>query len=271
MDGNRFKFKKLRNARDLGGIKTAEGRIIKTGKLIRSGKLFALPQSTIDKLCAIGVTTVVDFRMPTECNDQPDTIIAGVDYRWYPVTSAPVPVALYESPMRRTIKRESRRLKREFESIDEYMMEFYRSVLRDCESQESIKNFFRILVEKDGCVLWHCASGKDRTGIVAMLVMALLGVDEQTILDDYMTSRKCLRSWYTFNRMVLAVLPTSLKFKGILFGLMRTKRMYLQNVINELKSEYGGIVEYCKTVLGITDDDIKILKDKYLVDDNETD
>lgn len=268
---DRLKLKKLKNTRDLGGIQTADGRIIKEGKLIRSGKLFALPKSTVNKLKAAGVTTIVDLRVSAECADHPDTVMDGIDYEWCPIYTTPVPVGVYESPMRRTMKRESYRLKREFESIDEYMIQFYRSVLNDRESQESIKSFLRILIEEDGCILWHCASGKDRTGIISMLIEALLGVDEQTILDDYMASRKFWRSRYALNRMVLVLLPVSLKFKRILFGFMRTKREYMQNVIDELKLRYGGIVGYCKTVLGVSDTDIRILKDKYLVENDETD
>ncbi len=63
MNTNRLKLKKLRNTRDLGGIATADGRVIKKGKLIRSGRLFALPKSTVEKLKSIGLTTVIDLRV----------------------------------------------------------------------------------------------------------------------------------------------------------------------------------------------------------------
>ncbi len=267
-----LKLKKLKNARDLGGLTTADGRMIKKGKLIRSGRLFDLPESTVEYLRSAGLTTVVDLRVAAECCDHPDIAFDGFKYVWNPIMPTPPPatacetVCGYESPMRRTMKRESYRLRREFQSIDDYMIQFYRNVLFNPDSQISIRRFMRVLIETDGGVLWHCASGKDRTGIISMLVESLLGVDEKTILDDYMASRRFWRRKYLLNRIVLSILPVSFRFKRILFGFMRTKPEYLQSVMDELKLRYGGVVEYCNAVLGITDNDIQILKDKFLVD-----
>ena len=56
-----IKGKKLNNARDLGYIRTADGRRIKSGKLIRSGRISDLPKRSADKLQKMGVSTVVDF------------------------------------------------------------------------------------------------------------------------------------------------------------------------------------------------------------------
>lgn len=265
MGNDRLKLKKLKNARDLGGLTTADGRMIKKGKLIRSGRLFDLPESTVERLKAAGLTTVVDLRVAAECCDHPDTAFDGFKYVWNPIMPTPATACGYESPMRRTMKRESYRLRREFQSVDDYMIQFYRNVLFNPESQISIRKFFDLLVETDGGILWHCASGKDRTGILSMLVLSLLGVDENAILDDYMASRRFWRGKYLLNRIALSVLPVSIRFKRILFGFMRTKREYLQSVMDELKLRYGGVVEYCKAVLGITDNEIKILQNKFLV------
>ena len=59
----RMPLKKLFNTRDLGGIPTADGRKIKHGKLIRSGKLYKLPQKTVDALKDYGVCTVIDLSL----------------------------------------------------------------------------------------------------------------------------------------------------------------------------------------------------------------
>jgi len=270
MNTNRLKLKKLRNTRDLGGIATADGRVIKKGKLIRSGRLFALPKSTVEKLKSIGLTTVIDLRVAAECNDHPDTLLPDIKYIQQPLLPTPAGAIAYVSPMRRTMKYESVRFKREFENADEYMKQFYRSVLFTPKCKDAISRFLRLVIDEDGCVLWHCASGKDRTGILSMLLLTLLGVDEQTVLEDYMLSRRCWRHKYRLNRLGLFVLPVSIRFKRILFGFMRTKPEYLMSVMDELKLRYGGIVEYCKAELGVTDADIQILKDKYLTE-NETD
>ena len=58
----RLKLKKLNNTRDIGGLPTSDGREIKRGKLIRSGKLSDLPACTINAIKKIGVTTSYKYR-----------------------------------------------------------------------------------------------------------------------------------------------------------------------------------------------------------------
>ncbi len=259
----RLKLKKLNNTRDLGGIKTSDGRKVKSGKLIRSGKLTDLPESTVDKLKQTGLTTVIDLRIETERAENPDTVIDGVEYHWLPVLCTPTVGITEEKSMRRTMKLESYRIKQEFGSADAYMTETYRSIVFNEQPQKELKKFLRLIIENDGCVLWHCTSGKDRAGICAMLVESLLGVDEHIIYEDYLASRRFLKKKYIANRLGLVILPVSFRFKHILFGFMRTKRIYLKSIIEEMKKRYGSVAGYCKTVLEITDEDIEILKAKY--------
>lgn len=63
----------------------------------------------------------------------------------------------------------------------------------------------------------------------------------------------------------MLIAPITLKFKKVLFGLMRIKREYMEGVISEMKARYGSIVGYCMKVLGITETDIALLREKYLV------
>ena len=72
-----IKFEKLANARDLGGMKTADGRQIRKGRLIRSEQLADLTPSDKAKLEGL-LDTVVDFRNTEEATDQPDTRLTGV-------------------------------------------------------------------------------------------------------------------------------------------------------------------------------------------------
>ena len=114
-------------------------------------------------------------------------------------------------------------------------------------------------------LLWHCTGGKDRAGICAMLLEALLGVKEEDIYTDYLASRRFCRRKFVLNRFAVYIAPLTLKFKKVLLGLMRIKREYLEGVISEMKERYGSIIGYCRQELGITDADIAILREKFLV------
>lgn len=257
-------LKKLFNTRDLGGIPTADG-VIKTGKLIRSGKLYKIPDSTVDALRKMNVKTVIDLRIPTECEEAPDTLWEGVNYVHLPVLCTATPGITLEKSMRKTMAIEARRIKKEFGSADNYMTEMYRSVLFSEEPKKYLAQALRLIVDNEDCILWHCSGGKDRAGILAMLVECLLGVDEKIILQDYVASHYFQRAHFFWNRFGLVVFPfLSLRFKKILFGMMATKTKYIKTPMEDIKRKYGSVTEYCKAELGVTDEDIATLKEKYV-------
>ena len=260
----RLRLKKLPNTRDLGGIPTEDGRIIKEGKLIRSGKLYKLPKKTVDSFKEMGVTTVIDLRIYAEKEQAPTTQWEGMDYYHLPVICTATPGITTEKNMRRLMASESKRIKTEFGTADNYMTEMYRHILNSEEPQQCLRRALRLIIENEGCVLWHCSSGKDRAGILSMLVESLLGVSEQDIMTDYLASNRFHRWKFFWNKAGLAIVPCSMSLKRILYGMMAGKPRFLADTIAELKERYGSVTEYCKQVLGITDEDIEILKEKYL-------
>ena len=65
--------RKLINARDIGGLKTTDGKKIVKGRLFRSGRLSDLPKNTVEKIKRLNVRTVLDLRTNAEVGDQPDS------------------------------------------------------------------------------------------------------------------------------------------------------------------------------------------------------
>lgn len=260
----RLKLKKLNNTRDLGGIPAEGGRAVKAGKLFRSGRLSRLPKRTKAALEGLGIRTVVDLRTDTERCEHPDTLLEGAEYIALPLLCAPTGGITAERSSRLFVKAESRRIKEQFGTADNYMIHTYRGIVFDEKPQESLRRFLRLAVERDG-LLWHCTGGKDRAGICTMLLEALLGVKEEDVLQDYLASRRFCRKKFFINRLGVLIAPITLKFKKVLFGLMRIKREYMEGVISEMKARYGSIVGYCSKELGITETDITVLREKYLV------
>ena len=260
----RLPLKKMFNTRDLGGLPTEDGRIIKHGKLLRSGKLYKIPTKTVETLKNYGVKTVIDLRIFTELEEDPETLWEGVKYVHLPVLCTATPGITHERSMQRTMAIESKRIKEEFGTADNYMAEMYCAVLLNEEPQQLLKQALRLIIDNEDCILWHCSGGKDRAGIVAMLVESLLGVSEEVIVLDYVTSHRFQRARFFWNRAGLVIAPLTLRFKKILYGMMAAKPQYLTAAMNRVKERYGSIVNYCKEVLGVTDDDIELMKQKYL-------
>lgn len=134
--------------------------------------------------------------------------------------------------------------------------------------KKAYAEFFRILLGADPerAVLWHCTSGKDRTGLAAMLLLSALGADEELIVDDYLLTNE-------YNERSIEGTKQYLKEKGyddavtaraiLVFDAVDER--YMRNAIGELKKEYGSVIGYIHDGLHITQEEIDSIKEKYLV------
>ena len=257
-------LKKLNNTRDLGGFPAKNGKKIKCGMLLRSGRLHKLPLRTVLRLEAMGVSTVIDLRTDRERYEYRDTLLNGADYVILPLVCTATTGITYSKSMARTMLQESKRIKTEFGTADAYMQSMYENILFDPQSQEKLKTFFNLLAEKNGCILWHCNAGKDRAGICAMLIESVLGVDKKLIIEDYCATKKFQHTRRFWQKVTLTISPFPLNFKRILLAMMEPKPQYITVLMEKKKKKYGSVTDYCRQALGLNDELIKTLKDKYL-------
>lgn len=177
----RLPLEGLVNARDLGGYPASDGRVIRFGRFLRSDELWRLTDADIDFLRDFGVRTVIDLRDEEENAVRPDRYIdePGVSYHNYP---------LFRGNAADT---EWAERQRERTLVDMYM--------RAINNRALLRGVFHTIAHADeGCVLFHCAVGKDRTGIVAALLMLIAGCDRQDCVACYMQTHAHLMrtDWY---------------------------------------------------------------------------
>jgi protein-tyrosine phosphatase len=157
------------NVRDLGGYPAGNDRQTRWRSVLRGDALHALSEADIEALIAHGVTTVIDLRNPQELAREANPFLndARVHYENVSLFSALAPVELMAA-----------------EAIDFDMGDRYCHALDNC--QPAIARVLTAIAHApDGIVLFHCTAGKDRTGIIAALMLAHAGVDEATIIEDY--------------------------------------------------------------------------------------
>jgi protein-tyrosine phosphatase len=170
----RLNWKALLNARDLGGLATAGGRETRWGAVVRSDSLASLTPQGRAAVVAFGVGTVIDLRLPFEVEREPNPFAEpdhhGVTYHNLSFID---PAATPPS-----------------ERIT--LADDYKGMLRRFGPQVG-EVVTTIAGAGEGGVVVHCAAGKDRTGLIAALLLAVAGVAPEAIADDYALTIESLR------------------------------------------------------------------------------
>ena len=157
----------INNIRDLGGIRTKDGKTIKQGCLVRSANLAQAEEQDMN-----GISTVIDLRTPGERDEKPDCP-CGREY---------LPIPIFEH-ITAGISHEK---KAEKKGVPD-MSGLYRWLVREC--RDNFKKVVEEIMTHDystGAILWHCSEGKDRCGLTTALVLEILGVDRYVIMEDYL-------------------------------------------------------------------------------------
>ena len=160
------------NFRDLGGYPTADGRRTRWRRLFRADGLGRLTESDFASLASLGIVTVIDLRTLLEADTQGRfrTDLDGVSYHHLPLTDT---------------------LPGEEETPDwdraSFVSDRYLAML--AEGTTTVRSALGLLADpRNQPAVFHCSVGKDRTGVLAALVLGFLGVPDEIIVDDYALS-----------------------------------------------------------------------------------
>ena len=244
-----LQFDGILNVRDLGGIAAADGKKIKPGLLYRGGKLDCASDADIARLTQeLRLRHVVDFRDFNELKRSPDRPVPGAAYCHLP--ALPVPPGKTPPEMGRPARPN-------FEAV---FCRIYRELAESGEAAAAYRAFFRLLLRCEGPVFWHCAQGKDRVGVATLLLLAALGVDRETAEADYFVTNECLRP----------ELERELASPERIWPPEELERLYqvwsepLTIWEERVAALYGGPVGYLTGRLGLTEADLRALRDAYL-------
>ncbi|MBO5702751.1 MAG: tyrosine-protein phosphatase [Clostridia bacterium] len=254
--------RRVKNLRDLGGIPAADGKTVRYGKLYRSGHLGKIKPETAEKLRdRKSLRTVIDLRAPAELAHKRDIVPEGVDYLHIPpLTDEQNPAVTREtgpSILKKIMKVEG--------GARTYLSDTYRTMISSEPSLEALREFFDVLLEDDGAVLWHCTQGKDRTGVVAAAILLALGVDRDAIMRDYMkTNRSCrFKNFWIYLGVILVTF--SVRKAHNLNLLLSSRRDFMRAAFDEIDRVWGGTEGFLRNGLQLSDDEIFRLREAYLV------
>ncbi|MGC2486628.1 MAG: tyrosine-protein phosphatase [Acidimicrobiales bacterium] len=220
-------FEGVHNFRDLGGYETDDGRLTRWGQLYRSDAMHDLTTSDLEVFRALGIAAIVDLRSPAEVQRTGRGIIEGEPHRF---VSAPV-LSNYATNESRGV-------------VDEtYLTRRYLQYL-DLGAGAFVSVFDEMANEANYPLVFNCFLGKDRTGVVAALVLSCLGVRRARVIEDYAISDE---------RMVhiVAKLLRDPKLRGEIEGddpsLLSARSQTMANFLLALDERYGGAVAWAQS------------------------
>ncbi|MEQ1785776.1 MAG: tyrosine-protein phosphatase [Acidimicrobiales bacterium] len=164
----RIAFDLVFNVRDLGGLPTHDGRVVRPGVLYRADGVHRLAGDDLERARALGLRTVIDLRT-----------LGEIDHGGrFPVEE--YAVAWHHLPILRRMWSEDELVATSGAAA--FLRDRYVDMLTD--GAESLARIVELVAEGEP-TLFHCAAGKDRTGVVAAVLLGLVGVPHEEIADDY--------------------------------------------------------------------------------------
>ena len=232
------------NVRDLGGYETADGRQTRWATLFRAADIHALAPSAQSTLLGAGVRTVIDLRGSTELTEAASVFkdLSGVRYLPHNMTgdalinrwgAVPVPAD------------SSIRLSTMYSTVIDERGDMVKAILETVSQPGTLPAVF------------HCTAGKDRTGVLASLLLGIAGVPNERIVEDYTLSARFLYGTSTVppDGSGAKEFPPFEEYQA-----MWAPPAAMGLTLDHLDSKYGGIEAYVRSV-GVEDATLSRIRD----------
>lgn len=227
----RYSLESIVNCRDLGGYPSKYG-CTKFARFIRCGTVSRPTDNDIKALKELNISAVVDLRGDFEFNDQSndmERLTENINH-----------VSLYELNVA-----EAKNVKMTLSEVYEFIVDNYK---------ENIGKALKVIAEApEGAVLYHCFLGKDRTGILTLMLLTIAGVDEDDIVADYQLTYTYLENYIRTHADSLWDTNAEMHY-----SLPQTMR----SLIAYVKEKYGSVIDYIR-LTGVTDEEIEKIRKKF--------
>ncbi|HIE5355120.1 TPA: tyrosine-protein phosphatase [Stenotrophomonas maltophilia] len=233
------------NVRTFAGLQGRHGPI-PAEAFVRTADLGRLTDADRDALAAAGVKLDIDLRTADEERQSPDLLARDERFDYQRIS---------------LMGTEQMDLQKMMASFPDTLGDAYVQWLG--HSQPQFKQVFqRIAAQQDGTVLFHCTAGKDRTGIIAGLLLDLAGVSKADIVHNYAISAHYLQGQpkdSAMNAQIMALIRQNPEIGRKMAGMAGTAPDNMERFLAALRSQYGGAEGYLKAI-GVSEREIHQLK-----------
>lgn len=222
------------NFRDLGGYLAADGRSVRWRRLFRADGLTRLDEDDCAQLADLGLATVIDLRTQGEVDGRGRFPVDSfeVEYHHLPLTDVLPP-------------------QEDLERYDEpaFVTSRYRQLFS--EGSSSLAQAVRVMAEPGALpAVFHCSAGKDRTGILAALVLGFLGVPRDVIVEDYALSAEAMMA--LLERLKQEYAESVEEVERYAPAVISVAPATMADFLDALEDEHGTFTDLART-LGVTD------------------
>ncbi|SBT52994.1 tyrosine-protein phosphatase [Micromonospora auratinigra] len=237
VDAPDLTFRTLFNFRDVGGRTGHDGRPVRTGRLYRSDSLHRLDETDQAAFTALGIRTVIDLRRPTEvARDGRVPELAGLTYRHIHPEHRDWAEQMYDPGT----------------GLARWLADRYADLART--GTAGLAEAVGLIADSANApTVVHCVAGKDRTGIVCGLTLAVLGVADDDIAADYALSTEASER---FHAWVTATLP---ELPALPAPYLASPAEAMSLFLAELRAGYGSVEDYLRHA-GVTDAQLDALR-----------
>ena len=232
----------VHNFRDLGGYPTAGGRTTRWRTLFRSDGLYRLRGADdMSRVMQLGLKSVIDLRTEREQREQGIFPTDDIEVTFHHLSIVDVTWSDTETP--------------EFDDEVEFLVWGYRDTLEIGSSR--FADAMHVLAQTESLpAVFHCAAGKDRTGVLAALLLSSLGVEDAHICADYGLTQDAMRrsiAWSKVHRPELAE-----RYANIPKAYLAADPRAMQIILTELAQQHGSVRNYVREI-GVADATVEAL------------
>jgi protein-tyrosine phosphatase len=240
----------VNNFRDIGGYETEDGHTVHWGKVFRSGNLCRLNPRDMDYLENLGIKQVFDLRTTETMEKHPNRLPPSASLHHSAVYEQEFNQEVFPALLFRRHK------------LGEILGSGYIKWLDSGAS--AFGQLFDQIANPDNLPLvFHCTAGKDRTGIAAALLYALLGVPNETIIADYTLTNQVFKKLYqefieSERGRRLGIPPSDIKI------MLAANPNWIDTTLNTVRSKYGSASGYLREAAGISQGTIDAIRTSLL-------
>ena len=233
----------LFNVRDLGGYATVDGHSTRWRTLYRADSIHRASEADVERLLGLGLRTVLDLRTHGELEERGRFAVEHVT------------LAYHHLPVLRETWDGWVDVDRDVEAVP-FLAQRYEEMLDD--GAAALAGALEVLADAEAYpAVFHCAAGKDRTGVLAAVVLGVLGVDDDTIATDYGLSKVAMESLVDWMRVNVPESLDAMTDQPAAFLDAPPRAMH--RVLEAVRTRLGSMAGYVEAI-GVDGDEITALR-----------